>query len=520
LLRGALQSDDKKRKEVINAIYHLSIKIIKRTAAKSAVGAAAYRAGEKLLNDYDGLTHDYTRKSGVIHKEIMLPDHAPPEYADRRTLWNAVEAVEKNKNAQLAREIEIALPKELSQEENIELAKEYVKKNFVNHGMVADVCFHDREDGNPHVHVMLTMRPLKEDGSWDDKQRKEYMLDGNGEKIYDMKKRQYKCKSIATTDWNDRANSEIWREAWADEVNAFLLQKNIETRIDHLSYKRQGVDKIPTIHMGAAASEMERNGILTEKGNLNREIQKENNLIAMLKNTISNIKSSIADLFSRKAEVEKEIAKWTPIYIQSEPSENLIQKLMRFNDNGFKFAKSSAPYLRNLKNVRSLKNVATAVMFLQSNNISTAEELQTALNTCKEAHSELKSSNENKKTRIAELDNLLENYRIYKENKSVNEEYESINFKWKKERFYEKHKNQIKQCKSARAKLPDKLTSKAWTKERESLTDECAVNNQKRMRLEDGIAQMETITQNMESLDRYEKTQERERSRNKDFGLE
>jgi hypothetical protein len=278
--------------------------------------------------------------------------------------------------------------------------------------------------------------------------------------------------------------------------------------------------------MGVAATEMERKGIKTEKGDINREIKAENNLIAMLKNTINNIKSSIADLFSRKAEVEKEIAKWTPIFIQSESSENLIQKLMRFNDNGFEFAKSSAPYLRNLKNIKSLKNVATAVAFLQTNNISTDEELQSALNSCKQAHSILKSSNENKKSRIAELDNLIENYRIYKNNKSIFEEYHNMKSKRKQAKFYEMHREKISSCEKARKKLPEKLLPKSWTKEREQLETECAVNNQKRTRLEDGIAQMETIQRNMESLDRYElqqeriQEQERKQAKKKDYGLE
>jgi hypothetical protein len=361
---------------------------------------------------------------------------------------------------------------------------------------------------------MLTMRPMKEDGSWYDKQRKEYLLDSNGEKIYDKKKRQYKCKSIATTDWNEQSKAEEWRQAWADEVNAFLLQKNIDRRIDHRSYKRQGVEKIPSIHMGTAASEMERNGIKTEKGDINREIKEENNLIVVLKNTINNIKSSVADLFSRKTELINLIEE------ERKPKgENLIQKLIRFNDNGFEFAKSSAPYLRNLKNVKSLKNVASAVAFLQNNNISTAEELQSALKSCKEAHSELKTSTENKKTRISELDNLLENYHVYKEYKPILAEYENIKSERKQNKFAILHFEEIKQCKSARKKLPDKLTPKAWTKEREQLENECAVNNQKRMRLEDGIAQMETIGRNMESLDRYEEKQVRERSKSMDIAL-
>lgn len=152
------------------AIYHCSIKVISRGKGKSAVAAAAYRAGEKITNQFDGMTHDYTHKGGVVHTEILLPDHAPAEYADRAVLWNEVEKIEKAKNAQLAREIEISLPRELTREQSISLVREYVKRHFVAAGMCADVCLHDTGGGNPHAHIMLTMRPFDEGGEWGAKQ--------------------------------------------------------------------------------------------------------------------------------------------------------------------------------------------------------------------------------------------------------------------------------------------------------------------------------------------------------------
>lgn len=170
------------------AIYHCSIKIISRGRGKSAVAAAAYRAGVVIKNQYDGLTHDYSRKRGVVHTEILLPDNAPAEYADRATLWNAVEKIEKAKNAQLAREIELALPVELTREQHVSLVREYVKRNFVVAGMCADVCLHDTGSGNPHAHILLTMRPFQPNGEWGSKQKKEYLLDEYGGKIYDPKK--------------------------------------------------------------------------------------------------------------------------------------------------------------------------------------------------------------------------------------------------------------------------------------------------------------------------------------------
>ena len=188
------------------AIYHMSIKITSRGKGKSAVSAAAYRAGEKITNEYDGVTHDFTKKGGVVFKEILLPDNAPADYKDRAVLWNAVEKIEKAKNSQLAREIELALPKELSYMQNVNLVREYVRKNFVSAGMCAYIAIHDKNDGNPHAHILLTLRPFNEDRTWGDKQKKEYILDKNGEKIYDKKKRSYKCKSIPSTDWNEQTN--------------------------------------------------------------------------------------------------------------------------------------------------------------------------------------------------------------------------------------------------------------------------------------------------------------------------
>ena len=149
------------------AIYHLSIKVIGRSKGRSAVVTAAYRSGEKLLDHETGIVHDYTRKGGVILSEILLPEYAPSTYSDRETLWNAVHEKEKSKDAQLTREIEVALPVELDRNEQIECVRDYIRENFVNVGMCADWALHDKGDGNPHAHILLTMREFKPDGTWD-----------------------------------------------------------------------------------------------------------------------------------------------------------------------------------------------------------------------------------------------------------------------------------------------------------------------------------------------------------------
>ena len=257
------------------AIYHCTCKIISRGQGRSAVGAAAYRSGEKLYNEYDGIEHDYTKKGGVVYSEIMLCENAPKEYQDRQTLWNAVEQIEKSSKAQLAREYEVALPVELSREEQIKLVRDFAKENFVDNGMCVDFSIHDKEDGNPHAHIMLTTRPIEQDNSWGVKQKKEYILDKNGQKQYDKKKQTYKCKTVKTTNWDSKEFLQSSRESWAEKINQELEKKSLPQRIDHRSLKEQGVDRVPTIHEGGARK-LEKRGIKTDRGKINREIKTAN----------------------------------------------------------------------------------------------------------------------------------------------------------------------------------------------------------------------------------------------------
>lgn len=257
------------------AIYHCTCKIISRGQGRSAVGAAAYRSGEKLYNEYDGIEHDYTKKGGVVYSEIMLCENAPKEYQDRQTLWNAVEQIEKSSKAQLVREYEVALPVELSREEQIKLVRDFAKENFVDNGICVDFSIHDKEDGNPHAHIMLTTRPIEQDNSWGVKQKKEYILDKNGQKQYDKKKQTYKCKTVKTTNWDSKEFLQHSRESWAEKVNQELEKKSLPQRIDHRSLKEQGVDRVPTIHEGGARK-LEKRGIKTDRGKINREIKTAN----------------------------------------------------------------------------------------------------------------------------------------------------------------------------------------------------------------------------------------------------
>ena len=205
---------------------------------RSAVAAAAYRSGERLTNEWDGLTHDYTHKPGIVHTEIILPAHAPPEFQDRSTLWNSVEQIEKSSDAQLAREIEVALPVELSRAEQLALVRSFVKDNFVAEGMCADFALHDKGDGNPHAHILLTIRPLRSDGKWGPECRKVYDLDSQGNRIPDGKREKYQQEHRAELSGFDAAadflkelkasGEKITPKAWRAEAAKLTAQKDFD----------------------------------------------------------------------------------------------------------------------------------------------------------------------------------------------------------------------------------------------------------------------------------------------------
>ena len=270
--------------------FHCPIKIISRNKGRSAVAASAYISASRLENTWDGTSHDYTRKRHVVYAEVMLPAHAPPEYADRSVLWNSVEWNEKKRDAQLARTLELALPAELTHDQNIALIRKFVQEAFVDKGMCADVAFHDKGDGNPHVHIMLTMRAIQEDGRWAPKSRLVYKLDADGNRIPAKQKGRFKTHKENVVDWDDRGKAEIWRAAAADAINEALREAGFtQGFVDHRSYRRQGIERIPMVHEGPDTRAMEKRSILTEVGDLNREIREQNKLLDQLETRLARL---------------------------------------------------------------------------------------------------------------------------------------------------------------------------------------------------------------------------------------
>lgn len=243
------RADPRHRRDRSMAIFHMHVKNLSRAkgAGRTAPGAAAYRAGEKIYDVATGLTHDYTRKSGIVHAEIVLPAGAPDRLRDRATLWNEVEASEKRVNSRVAREVEIALPTELSTDQQIELVREYAAI-FAADGMCADVCIHHKHDENPHAHILLTTREIDpKTGEIGQKRR----------------------------DWNDQKKLEGWRESWATLTNAALERAGRPERIDHRTLEAQGIDRRPTIHTGRNPAKIAANNAIKEQNAKLEDIDKQ-----------------------------------------------------------------------------------------------------------------------------------------------------------------------------------------------------------------------------------------------------
>ena len=463
--------------------FHFSVDIISRGKGKSAVASAAYISGEKIKNEWDGVTHDYTKKQGVISKEIYLPDHAPKEYKDRKTLWNSVELFEKNSNAQLARNFIISLPKELSIEENKKMIEEYVQNNFVKEGMIVDLAIHDESrEGNQniHAHIMTIVRPINEDGTWGQKSKKEYILDEKGEKILN-KNGKPKTRKVELTTWNDKGNVEKWRENFSDICNEYLAKNKIEKRVDHRSFKRQGIKQIPTIHLGASASAMERKGIRTEKGDINREIKKQNELLKNIGNEIKKITSWLAGFKDKLKESYREYKDQSKKQIENESGLfNLYEYLSFYQEMQENNRAELSFYGKRNKAIYDLKRYASGINYLRENKIKTISDLQGHINTLRSKNSEIYKTIKENSQKIEDLNKCLAYAKTVRKTKATYQEYESK--KIFKESFYKNNQKEIDQHIRARTlieKISGKknLREKEWLGEIKNLEDEISKLN-------------------------------------------
>ena len=322
--------------------FHLEAKVVSRGAGRSVIAAAAYASCSRLYNDYDGLTHDYTRKHGCLYSEVFLPQYAPEEWKDRQLLWEAVESVEKTKDSRLARELVVALPSELSLDDWKSMLKRFVREQGIDLGMCADVNIHDPypPGHNPHSHILFTMRPLDEHGKWQTKTQKEYLCKRGGEErgftadefktaktqgwekqyMYQFgEKRQYLTPSEAekiegcirtsktpkstrygrqnplTALWNSEEQIFAWRKSWEMIVNEEQERHGIADRVDCRSHAARGLTEQPTVHEGYHARKLESMGIVSDRCELNRQIRADNKLLRELKKQVQKLMKAVKE---------------------------------------------------------------------------------------------------------------------------------------------------------------------------------------------------------------------------------
>ncbi len=335
------------------AIYHLEAKVVSRGTGRSACAASAYLSCSAIYNDYDGVQHDYTRKGGLVWEQIFLPEYAPAEWQDRGVLWNAVEENEKTKDSRLAREFVPALPIELTPEQWKELLTDFIQGSFVSEGMCADVAIHDPDPPghNPHAHILLTVRPLNPDGTWQYKTEKEYLCVRNGEergftaaefkeaqaegwekqyqykvgrkKVYlapseaeakgyeraskHPKSTKYGRQNPISERWNSEEQLVLWREAWANAVNRSLERYGFDERVDHRSHAARGLDEQPTVHEGVTARALEAKGVVSDRCELNRQIKRDNALLRKIKAQVKKLMQAVKNTIPALAEAMESV---------------------------------------------------------------------------------------------------------------------------------------------------------------------------------------------------------------------
>ena len=455
---------------------HTHVDIVARSKEHSVIAKAAYNERDKLQDEYYGKTHDYSKKEDLVFSKIFLPEHIPKEFSNREYLWNEVEKIEKSKNSQLARNLLFTLPRELNEQDRIKLIGEFIEENFTSKGMIADCNIHnpmasDHEE-QPHAHILLTLREIDEKGNWKPKCRKKYILDENGEKIK-LKSGNYKSRKVNLNDWNEPDKAKEWRENFSKKANEYLARNNINKRIDPRTFKEQGREELPQIHLGTSSYQMEKKGIQTERGNQNRKIIALNLEFKKLKAELSKLTSWIGSLLgSLQVKYDEYKQEKKEEYENKAELFNLYEYISIYYDLQGEKARELNPYASNKKIGADLRRFSKARIYLKDNNLKTIADLQEKISTLQSQNKKISQDIKAKTTRIENLNKCFAYADIIKDNKKVFEEWNSKSLF--KDSFYNSHKDEIDKYKRARAIL-EKITgssaikSKNWQSDIQSL---------------------------------------------------
>ena len=418
-----------------------SFKIISRGKGQSCMASCAYYSGKKKYSEYECCwKYPHSSPARVKWVEVMLPSNAPRAYADSQTLWNAVDAAETSVNAQTARSMLFALPRELTDEQNLALVRDFCQKEFVDKGMVCNFFYHDKDDGNPHVHIMLTLRAMDENGKWLPKSKNVYALDENGNRIR-TPNGSWKRIKVDTVDWNERKYGEIWRQDWAAAQNAALKAAGRMERVDMRSLERQGVeDRLPQKHLGPTASALERKGVSSERGDENRKIISGNKMLASLQKTVRGIGDWLDEL--RKAVSRQQIIESPDDY----PLSDVITAYLDMRRDG---RETWNRYAQEKGAVHDLKDGFKAVSFLSNHELYTVGQLGRYIGETKQKFSKIKAESATKERRIRDIDALFGAIQTIRELKPIQQEYESIHWNGKREKFKTEHGDELSRLQKA-----------------------------------------------------------------------
>ena len=359
------------------AIFHMNFTNISAGNGRSAIASASYRSGEKLHSDMEGKNYFYARDV-MPETFILVPENAPDWAKNREKLWNEVEAKERFSHSRYAKEFNVALPVELNEDEQKELLKNYVQKTFVDSGMVADVSIHRDHPENPHAHVMLTNRPFNEDGTWGIKSKKEYILDEQGNKTY-TKSGYARNRKIWLTDWDRKGKVEQWRKGWADAVNRTFEQKNMPERISEKTLEEQGIDGLPTQHVGVNRNKkgrqeyndlaIQNRSDIAKLKNLDEKINNEKRVQTLQRHLSFNEKKIVAN-FSRELHTfislenlddkQRMLFNWkNSILIKQAIGQDMNEQLVKFNEQ--KYSLENANKLMDKVVDRTMKSIYPSV---------------------------------------------------------------------------------------------------------------------------------------------------------------
>lgn len=534
--------------------------IVKRSKGQSAVDAASYISRSVLVSEYDGKTYRPKYHEDLVHCEINLPEYAPEEWLDRAVLWNSVELNEKQKNAQLCRTLKAALPNDWSYELAEETVRDYVQRNFVSKGMCADWAIHDsvNQNGihNLHFHLMLTLRPVEENGKWGAKQRKEYILDKDGNKIRNKSGRGFKSRAVDVNDWNEKGNSRKWRKDLTDTINVVNDRIGLPEYWEHRSFKELGPEQEPTRHLGPIASALERKGIRTEKGDANRAIMEHNQTLQRARmfydiawNSVKNLEKWEQEKAAEAAKnaAEKKAGKMAgdiPAAQEGEAEQTAVGSIQK-ETSGTKevsvFAAMKnevlemlecilaafgrlhlpliqAPNLKKVSNRAALMDIENVRRFVEEKGIDSFEALETFAVQQEASKKEAEEICNRDGREIRRLKELSEAYAAYAPYIPIRNEY--LQKKGIAQAVYHsQHKKELETAKELRIPVyellreGEKFTPKKWEAQIKELTQEYEKQSRRYGRSTVNLAYVELLRHNRKIDEREQKNKDQSQSR-------